>query len=209
MRDKQSKFTKIYEKNSFKGTVSKSGQGSDLEQTKEVRSVLKEGFINADFQSILDAPCGDCYWIKTIWNDIPMYIGADIVPELILENKEHHPTKTFKILDITTDQLPNTDLMLCRDCLVHMSFDEIYEFLRNFSKSEIPFLLTTSFTNKDRENISFTEDINWFPLNLQNEPFNFPEPVLIINEKCTECNGEFSDKSLVLYTRQQIVKAIS
>ena len=209
MRDRKEKFSKIYRENLFKGKESKSGPGSNLEQTAEIRKALQLSFINADFQSILDAPCGDCHWIQDIWHHIPMYVGADIVPEMIFKNRKKYPKKEFRILDITSDPLPKTDLMLCRDCLVHMSFDEIIAFFNNFIASEIPFLLTTSFMNNTRKNVSFDLEVNWFPLNLMVEPFNFTQPLIVINEKCTECNGDFSDKSLVLYSRSQIKDAVA
>ena len=40
---------------------------------------------------------------------------------------------------------------------------------------------------------------DWRPLNLQDKPFNFPSPILIINENCTEDGGEYSDKSMALW----------
>ena len=36
----------------------------------------------------------------------------------------------------------------------------------------------------------------WRTLNFNLPPFDFPEPMLVINEKCTEADGAFKDKSL-------------
>jgi hypothetical protein len=45
----------------------------------------------------------------------------------------------------------------------------------------------------------------WRPLNMQLPPFNFPNPICIINEKCTEGEGEFKDKSLGLWRLKDII----
>jgi hypothetical protein len=46
--------------------------------------------------------------------------------------------------DLTRDPLPKVDLVLCRDCLVHLSFDDIYESLDNLRRSGSMLLLTTT-----------------------------------------------------------------
>jgi hypothetical protein len=34
---------------------------------------------------------------------------------------------------------------------------------------------------------------------LQEKPFNFSSPILVINENCTEGDGEYKDKSMALW----------
>lgn len=94
-------------------------------------------------------------------------------------------------MDITKDRLPTGDLILCRDCLVHFSLSD------NFKASQSRYLLTTTFTN-----LTFNQEIrtgSWRPLNLEIEPFNFPKPILVINENCTEGEMNFTDRSLALW----------
>lgn len=69
--------------------------------------------------------------------------------------------------------------------------------LNNFIASQSRHLLTTTFTNH-----SCNHDIRtgrWRPLNLGIEPFNFPKPILVINENCTEGEMNYTDKSLALW----------
>jgi hypothetical protein len=87
---------------------------------------------------------------------------------------------------------------LSRDCLVHFSNADIIRALRNFKASGAKYLLMTTFTNK-RVNTDVMNG-DWRPLNFQLEPFNLPVPLVLINEKCTEGGGTYSDKSLGLWS---------
>jgi hypothetical protein len=58
-------------------------------------------------------------------------------------------------------------------------------------------LLTTTFpAAADNEDI-VTGD--WRVLNLECSPFDFPPPMELLNEGCTEAGGRFADKSLGLW----------
>jgi hypothetical protein len=51
------------------------------------------------------------------------------------------------------------------------------------------------------------EDIttgDWRLLNLEKPPFNFPKPLQLLNEQCSEGGGQFCDKSLGLWRVQDI-----
>src|SRR5215217_7560047 len=58
------KFSEIYEKKTFGGRLSRSGEGSDLLQTQVVRNDLPKILKRLSIQSLMDAPCGDWYWMK-------------------------------------------------------------------------------------------------------------------------------------------------
>jgi len=45
---------------------------------------------------------------------------------------------------------------------------------------------------------------DWRLLNLQRPPFNFPPPLRLMNERCTESRGAFGDKSLGLWLVGQL-----
>jgi hypothetical protein len=89
------------------------------------------------------------------------------------------------------------DLVLCRDCLVHLSFANIHHAIANLKRSGTCWLLTTTFpdasANRD------IDDGDWRVLNLQYAPFLFPAPLAVINEGCTEAGGDYADKSLALW----------
>jgi len=54
-----------------------------------------------------------------------LVLGSDVVKELIDENYRRYagPAREFVCLAIARDQLPPADLILCRDCLVHLPFE--------------------------------------------------------------------------------------
>lgn len=200
-------FSKIYEENYWGSDQSISGSGSELRQTSNLISELEKTIKLFQINSILDAPCGDFNWMKKVNLNGIDYTGVDIVDKLISNNQKlyrHFENINFRAGNIIEEELPVADLILCRDCLVHFSFADISRALKNIKKSGSKYLLTTSFINTP-----INQDIKtgyWRPINLQLEPFNFPPPVLIIDEKCTEVGGKFNDKSLLLWEIKNILK---
>lgn len=189
-------FTKIYTANAWNDPHSHSGTGSNLVQTKTIRQEIPLLCKKLGIRTFLDAPCGDFYWMKEVDLDIEHYIGIDIVPNIIEDNKRSYETSncTFIHLDILKNVLPCADIILCRDCLVHFSFADIFLAIKNFKKSNATYLLTTTFPGEHYNNDIKTGD--WRPLNLEKPPFNFPKP-LLISESCTEQGG--ATKSLGLW----------
>jgi hypothetical protein len=192
-------FKNIYKENYWQGNQSVSGRGSDLSQVREVQAQLPLLLRKYDIKTMLDIPCGDFLWMKEIDLSGVQYIGADIVEELVESNITKYGDKetTFRVLDLTKDVLPEVDLIFCRDCLVHLSFDHINAAIKNIKSSKSKYLLTTSFV-AHKENFDIPTG-NWRPLNLLRSPYNFAKPLEVINEKCTEDNGEWADKSLLLW----------
>jgi hypothetical protein len=148
---------------------------------------------------LLDAPCGDFHWMDRVRLGVETYIGVDLLEGLILRNRERHaaPGREFLALDLLNDPLPTADVVLCRDCLVHLSHDDALRVLHNFVDSGSRYVLTTTFPGRGENRDVRTGE--WRPLNLQVAPFSLPSPLAVINEKCTECSGYFKDKSLGLW----------
>lgn len=194
------RFTGIYERNSFGGEESHSGTGSSLKQTAFVRQELPGLFERHCVQTLLDAPCGDCHWMSLLdWKRL-RYHGVDVVEPLIKRNQTRitKAGMTFARADLCTDALPAVDLIFCRDCWVHLTYRQIDACLRNFQGSGSRFLLTTTFNSRG-SNRDLRTGVIWRPLNLQCPPFNFPDPVEVVLERCTEDGGKFADKALGLW----------
>jgi hypothetical protein len=192
-------FTDIYKRNTWGSPDSISGPGSNMQQTATIILELPKIIAEFEVKSILDLPCGDFFWMRTVDIGKVTYTGGDIVEELIINNnmKFTNPERQFIILDILKDQLPTVDLIFCRDCLVHLSLRDIQRALNNFKASNSKYLITTTFTRSDKFMDIATGQ--WRPINLQLFPFNFPKPIKIINENCTWGNGAFSDKCLGIW----------
>lgn len=175
-------FSEIYKHNLWGGAESVSGPGSSLHESQRLMEKLPLFFDLFEIKSILDAPCGDFHWMQHVPKGNIHYTGVDIVNELIQTNHQKYANSQihFLVKNIIEDELPTADLILCRDGLVHLPNLQIKKTIENFKKSGSRFLLTTHFPllteNKD---IKIGE---WRPLNFCLDPFNYPEPILLIKE---------------------------
>jgi SAM-dependent methyltransferase len=192
-------FRQAYRHNSWGDPESVSGPGSGLARTGAFRDQIPQLLDELGAKSVFDAGCGDFNWMKELQLSVDQYFGMDIVPELIVQNQRRYGNdKTvFDHGNFVQDPLPPVDVILCRDCLVHFTFEEIWAALRNFKTSQSRYLLTTSF-------IEFQNNFDvptgaWRQLNLQRAPFNFPPPDKMIDEKCLHTGGIYADKRLALW----------
>jgi hypothetical protein len=192
-------FTEIFNNNTWTDAESVSGIGSSLAQTGEIIKYLPEVIKKYNVAAMLDAPCGDFNWMREVPMEGVGYTGGDIVEELIAADKKKYEKngRSFKVLNLITDKIDKYDLIFCRDCLVHLSYADIFNSLNNIVESGSKYLMTTTFLEQ-----KINKDIHtggWRPINFRLSPFNFPEPVYILDEKCTEMDGKFDDKVLALW----------
>lgn len=146
---------------------------------------------------IVDLGCGDFNWMKEL--DINFeYIGCDVVPEVIQENKIKYSKSNLEFinLDIIESDLPDGDLYLCRDCLVHLNNQQVEKMLQKLRGRTSYFLATSFIKRHSNPDISTGE---WRPINLLEKPFNMPEPLTIINENTIKYKDLYPDKSLLLW----------
>lgn len=175
-------FEEIYRTNHWKNYESVSGPGSTLVYTDPLIPEIQKLIKLYEIRTMIDAPCGDFNWMKKVDLDKVIYLGLDIVPEIIETNQRKYATGAinFAIADITRDTIPKTDLIFIRDCLVHFSYKDIFKTLENVKQSGADYLLTTTFTSPHLNfNIS-TGD--WRPINLQRSPFYFKPPIYKIED---------------------------
>jgi hypothetical protein len=190
------RFQRIYETNLWSDPESRSGVGSNLDATRVLRAELPGALRELGTKVLLDAPCGDFGWMRYVDLGGIDYIGGDIVAALVADNQRSYGSdaRRFVQLDLTRDALPDADVLLCRDCLVHLSYANIRAIFANVARSAVRHVLMTSFPGRgDNEDI---EDGDWRPLDFGAPPFSFPPPVLTIVEECEEEGGSYSDKSL-------------
>jgi hypothetical protein len=192
-------FRHAWQANLWGGAESRSGPGSGLDQTATLRAALVVLLRRLAIRSLLDVPCGDWSWMATMDLAGLHYTGGDLLAEIVEQNQRSYaaPDRRFLQLDLTASPLPAADLLLCRDCLVHLSLADIRRGLANVRQSGIPLLLTTTFPGQSSNDDIVTGD--WRPLNLQAPPYSFPASIELINERCTEGQGRFRDKSLGLW----------
>ena len=177
-----------------------SGPGSSLAETEKLRRDLKGIIEKLGIKSLLDAPCGDSHWIASLAGQLNLYLGLDIVADLIADNIRRYADRNmyFQVGDILTTPLPQTDAILCRDCLVHLNDASILQALHNFQASGAQYLLSTSFPQRSNRTIE-QEGYQWQPLNLQAAPFHLGEPLAVIEEYPRDFSFEFRDKALLVW----------
>jgi len=197
-------FAQIYKQNLWGSRESGSGLGSQINTTKKIRKMLPCIWKKHSIKTFLDIPCGDYNWMKEVNKTDIEYIGADIVKQVIANNSKTYkaPNVNFKVLDATKDDLPKVDMIFCKDCLQHLSNENVWKILKNFKKSGSKYLLVTSYplTLKNWDIL----DGDYRPLNLQKAPFNLPKPQLKILEPKGDSQNEI-DKTMYLYKLDDLV----
>lgn len=172
-------FRWIYETNRWGSGESRSGKGSELDTTEVIRDYLPQIIQELGATSLLDVPCGDMNWIQTLDLQVP-YIGADIVEPLIERNRIAHPQHQFEVIDVCSDPLPSADLILMRDLLVHFSYADLALALPNIYASNARYLACTTFPELTLNADKLTGKHR--RLNMCLAPFNWPEPLSIVDE---------------------------
>lgn len=206
-------FTNIYVNRKWDSTDTEndsvSGPGSSLAHTQNIRAELPKLFETFGIQTVFDAPCGDLNWMSKVLTQCPgiEYTGGDIVDELIQSNREKYKdlNANFVVIDITKDKLPEAELMICRECLFHLSHSDIRAFFNNFLKSNITALLMTSdLSNEDNYDI---ETGGFRHVNFFTAPWNFePNFIYTINDWPYPTPP---NRQMYMWSREQIEQFVS
>ncbi len=208
MDDLKHVFERIADVNHWGNDESVSGDGSTMAYTHNVRHELAK-FVRAfAIKSMFDAPCGDFNWMRAVeFPDGFRYVGGDIVPSLIEVNRARYEsaTRRFLVFDITSDVFPEVDLWFCRDCLFHLPIEAITAALRNFARSRIFYLMTTTHLNvtnfKNRE----IEAGDFRLLDLHLAPFRLPRDVLY---RIPDYVFPYPQRELCVWSRAQVAEAM-
>lgn len=206
--DPASIFTRIYETKWWGGGESASGTGSTIAYTERLRAELPKLLKEFGIASVFDAPCGDFHWMRLVIESTDIdYLGGDIVPQLIRRNSEGlnvHRAR-FIVTNIISDDFPQADLWICRDCLIHFSFKDILATLENFSRSEINYLLTTTHLNHSGFLNTDIRTGDARLIDLFSPPFNLP---LDCEVRIVDWLPPDVPREMVLFSRQQIIDAL-
>lgn len=176
-------FTNHYARNFWKSNESASGMGSTVESTKGIRDEIAALLVRLNVKSMLDAPCGDYNWFRLVPRaDGVTYTGGDIVDAIVAENNRKYADghTRFVQMDIISDALPDADLWLCRDGMIHFSDRCILSTLENLRRSNIRYLLTTTYPQA-----KLNADIptgGFRLLNLERPPFSLCKPICYIDD---------------------------
>lgn len=204
----EQRFTEIYKRNYWLGRESASGPGSSIRYTSNFQVDFRRIIQELSIRKIFDGPCGDFNWMKTFLQGMDIdYVGADIVAPLIerLASEFSSPKISFTHLDLTRGPFPSADVMLCRDCLFHLSYIDTELVLRNFLSAKIPYLFTSNHRN-DGDIIN--RDIltgDYRKIDLFSAPYHFPRDPLYTVQDAVPTD---SKKQICLWSREQVELAV-
>ena len=201
-------FENIISLDRWSGDESRSGPGSSLAYTVNLRSQLPT-FVRAfAVKNFFDAPCGDFHWMKEVNFPADLeYIGGDIVGSLVAANVDKYASASRKFLefDVVDDRFPACDLWFCRDCLFHLPDEDIFRALRNFCDCGAKLVMmtnhlnTTGFRNVDIEAGEFRL------VDFYSEPFRLPREVLF---RVADYIHPYPQREMCVWTREQIRAAL-
>ncbi len=151
-----------------------SGPGSTLEQGRPfiayVQQILNQ---KSDIRTVVDIGCGDWVLGREIdWGN-RNYIGIDVVESLVKQHQINFGSQTthFVHLDVIQDPLPNGDLVLCKDVLIHWPNTTISQFLTKLKQFKYCIIVN----DIDSISLPINQDIStgeFRPLNLTLPPFS-------------------------------------
>jgi hypothetical protein len=183
-----------------------SGQGSTLFYTEMLRKSLPVVLRGLGVKRIIDAPCGDHNWIRHIDLTGIDYLGIDIVQDIVTHNQEKYASDTVRFAqgDITKDTLPDADAMLTRDCLMHLPDQYCWDFLENFARSNIKYLLTTTHVNL--KNLDIQKAGEFRKLNLRMPPFDFPDTPILMHDWIR--GARWPERYIGMWSRETVLEVL-
>lgn len=166
-----------------------SGGGSLLVNACPYIELLEKFIVSNNTTSVVDAGCGDWEFSKYVnWNNAH-YKGYDVVKHVIENNIANYANSNFKFFhgNFTDIDLPCADLLICKDVLQHLSNEEIFKFIKQFSKFKYV-LITNDVDPKtltsDNRNIMTGE---CRPLDLSRKPFELVGKKLLFYKDNLNC----------------------
>lgn len=143
------------------GTVC--GNGSTLAHTINIRTWLPQIVDEYDFTTINDAGAGDLHWIRKVqWGRPIAYRAFDLIPR----------KDSIEKIDITREEMPKCDAIICRMVLNHLDEPRILMALDLFRKSA-KYMIATQFDGEKlpQRSPQFTR------LDLRGAPYKLGEPL--------------------------------
>ena len=199
IKDEEKKFNFIYKykywQNINNGSLS--GAGSNLDDSTHNLSIELPSFIDKhQIKSFLDIPCGDWEWMSKLNLNNVEYIGCDIVEDMIMaNNKKYSNVKTsFIKKNLSHDDLPESDIILVRDLLVHLKYSDIILCLNNIKKHNYKYIAITNFP-KLSKNIDNKFGDRWKPINFNLKPYLLPKPDFVLSDDSEI--GEYDSQKVI------------
>jgi hypothetical protein len=181
----QNLFTETFVMDKWgRGSGSKSGIGSSLPYTESLRKKLIRFIKEHEIKTIFDCSCGDWTWMREVQQELPIYIGNDIVQELIdINNNNFSSNKVKFVCGDMIETLSNYedgyfDLVICRHTLEHLPTQNTIDLLNVLTVKTKYAFITNSSLDSNRELYNF-DGCSSRGINLNEYPYSdiLGEPV--------------------------------
>jgi hypothetical protein len=175
-------FDGIWRQNGWGCAETRSGPGSTLAATAQMRQQLADVCRFLGVTRLVDAGCGVLNWMAEISAMFDFYAGLDVVDEMIvgldakLGRRRGH---FFALRDITLDDLPLADAVLCRDVMTHLPLADVRAALDRIRVSGCRYLIATTHATGENRAITLGD---WHPIDLTAAPFHLPPPFISLPE---------------------------
>ncbi|MFI0435523.1 MAG: class I SAM-dependent methyltransferase [Parachlamydiaceae bacterium] len=133
------KFSEIYDKAIWgrnEEGLGYSGGGSSVKNAAAYMEFLQNFLKVNAIKSVVDVGCGDWTFSRYLdWNGID-YTGYDIVKNVIERNLVSFSTPSIQFIhgNAVHMDLPEADLLICKDVLQHLSNEDVFFFLNQIHK---------------------------------------------------------------------------
>lgn len=151
--ERQERFARLYAKGGWSGLGS--GPGSEVRQAGPFLKALATLVRTFEPRSILDVGCGQGLALHALSDFTGDYVGIDLVPELIEENRQRFPAANvdFRVFDLVDGRGEQRfDLVVIKDVLQHLSRASAQALMANTARmSAMVFLVNDSSCGKGTE----------------------------------------------------------
>lgn len=170
-------FTEIYQIGAWGVNaqgIGHSGCGSTYQNVYPYLQFLENFIKMNNITKVLDVGCGDWTFSQHMnWKNVE-YTGIDIVKNVIEKNQASFETENIKFFhhDLTTENLPAAELLICKDVLQHLSNENIIAFFKK--TDDFKHLIITNDVDPNSYSSTNPDILNGDHrfLDLTKEPFN-------------------------------------
>ena len=110
----------------------------------------------------------------------------------------------FRVLSLIDDRLPNADLIIIRDLLVHLDTKDILKCIDNIRKYNFKYIAITNYPILKYQHKDKILGDKWRPLNLSLEPFRLCPPDYNLNDTSDVQNYD-KDKYLSVWSNKKFI----
>jgi len=130
------------------------GPMATMEASEPFRDWLPGVLADLGITTMLDAPCGCWTWMQHVDLGTVKHQGWDVEPTIVERNQQNHGRDNVQFSQanlLTEVKIPEVDLILCRDFMMHLPDPQIVDLLEKFVASGSKYLLASNFPGSTEE----------------------------------------------------------